>query len=144
MGYVFKTSIKQHDVLWLLKHVVGENRKVSITVRNDNGSQFIAKSVQEYLKEIKGNHEFTHISTPEENAYIEAFHSILERGLTSRYEFDSFFHAEIKIAQYMFTYNNIRKHGAIGLKTPQKAWNEYFGSFPTLTKPEVLLSLTIW
>ena len=135
MGYVFKTSIKQHDVLWLLRHVIGQNQEVEITIRNDNGSQFIAKSVREYLKEIKVNHEFTHISTPEENAYIEAFHSILERELTSRYEFDSFFHAEMKIAQYMFTYNNIRKHGAIGLKTPQQAWNEYFCSFPTDRQP---------
>ena len=84
------------------------------------------------------NHEFTHISTPEENAYIEAFHSILERELTSRYEFDSFFHAEMKIAQYKFTYNNIRKHGAIGLKTPQQAWNEYFCSFPTDRQPSAL------
>ena len=74
------------------------------------------------------NQEFSHISTPEDNAYIEAFHSILERELTSRYEFDSTFHAEMKIAQYMFTYNNIRKHGSIGLRTPQQAWNEYFSS----------------
>jgi putative transposase len=135
VGYVFKNSIKQHDVLWLLKHTVGKNQKVSITIRNDNGSQFIAKSVREYLKEIQVTHEFTHIATPEENAYIEAFHSILERELTSRYEFDSFYHAEMKIAQYMFTYNNIRKHRAIGLRTPQMAWNEYFGSLSTDRQP---------
>lgn len=131
VGYVFKNSIKQHDVLWLLKHAVGEKQEVSITIRNDNGSQFIAKSVREYLKEIQVNHEFTHIATPEENAYIEAFHSILERELTSRYEFDSFYHAEMKIAQYMFTYNNIRKHRALGLRTPQQVWNEYFVSLST-------------
>ena len=37
----------------------------------------------------------------------------------------------MKIAQYMFTYNNIRKHGSIGLRTPQQAWNEYFSSSST-------------
>lgn len=131
MGYVFKPSIKQHDVLWLLSGVIGVNQTRSITIRNDNGSQFIAKSVRKYLEEIKVNQEFSHISTPEDNAYIEAFHSILERELTSRYEFDSTFHAEMKIAQYMFTYNNIRKHGSIGLRTPQQAWNEYFSSSST-------------
>jgi putative transposase len=128
MGYVFKPSIKQHDVIWLLSGVIGIDQTKSITIRNDNGSQFIAKSVRKYLEEIKVNQEFSHIATPQDNSYIEAFHSILERELTSRYEFDSTFHAEMKIAQYMFTYNNIRKHGSIGLKTPQQAWNEYFSS----------------
>jgi transposase InsO family protein len=131
MGYVLKPSIKQHDVIWLLSGVIGTDQTTSITIRNDNGSQFIAKSVRKYLEEIKVNQEFSHIATPEDNSYIEAFHSILERELTSRYEFDSTFHAEMKIAQYMFTYNNIRKHGSIGLKTPHQAWNEYFSSPPT-------------
>lgn len=131
MGYVFKPSIKQHDVIWLLNGVIGINQTKSITIRNDNGSQFIATSVRKYLEEIKVNQEFSHIATPKDNSYIEAFHSILERELTSRYQFDSSFHAEMKIAQYMFTYNNIRKHGSIGLRTPQEAWNEYICSSPT-------------
>ncbi|MDD4426597.1 MAG: integrase core domain-containing protein, partial [Mariniphaga sp.] len=42
-----------------------------------------------------------------DNAYIEAFHSIMERELVSRYEFESFHHADMKIAQYIFTYNHI-------------------------------------
>jgi transposase InsO family protein len=138
MGYVFKPSIKQHDVIWLLTSVIGVDKTKSITIRNDNGSQFIAKSVRKYLEDIKVNQEFSHIATPEDNSYIEAFHSILERELTSRYEFDSSFHAEMKIAQYMFTYNNIRKHGSIGLKTPQEAWNEYFCSLSTDSHPVAL------
>jgi hypothetical protein len=64
----------------------------------NNNDRFITKSIREYLREIKVNHEFAYISTPVENAYIETFHSKLERKLTSRYEFDSYFHAEMKIA----------------------------------------------
>ena len=143
IGYVFKTSIRQHDVLWLLKNVLPEKANVSITIRNDNGSQFIAKSVREYLDEINVIHEFTHIATPQDNAYIEAFHSIMERELVSRYEFESFHHADMKIAQYIFTYNHIRKHGSLGLHTPASVWNEYFFSQPidkqpTAVKPEEL------
>ena len=102
VGYVFKQSIKQHDVLWLLKSILPEKANIPITIRNDNGSQFIALSVRGYLEEINVTHEFAHIATPEDNAYIEAFHSIMERELTSRYEFESFYHAEMKIAQYIF------------------------------------------
>ena len=143
LGYVFKQSIKQHDVLWLLKGILPEKANIPITIRNDNGSQFIALSVRGYLEEINVTHEFAHIATPEDNAYIEAFHSIMERELTSRYEFESFFHAEMKITQYIFTYNNIRKHGSLGLKIPQSVWNEYFSSLSSdkqqkAAKPENL------
>ena len=126
IGYVFKQRIRQHDVLWLLKNVLPEKANASITLRNDNGSRFIAKSVRAYLKEINVTHEFAHIATPEDNAYIEAFHSIMERELVSRYEFESFHHADMKIARYIFTYNHIRKHGSLGLRTPVAVWNEYF------------------
>jgi len=143
VGYVFKTSIRQHDVLWLLKNVLPEKANVPITIRNDNGSQFIAKSVRSYLDEINVVHEFAHIATPEDNAYIEAFHSIMQRELISRYEFESFHHADMKIAQYIFTYNNIRKHGSLGHQTPCSVWNAHFNSLSSdkqqiAAKPENL------
>ena len=100
-------------------------------------------SVRAYLDEINVIHEFTHVATPEDNAYIEAFHSIMERELVSRYEFESFHHADMKIAQYMFTYNHIRKHGSLALRTPAEVWNEYFfrqlsDKQPTAAMPEEL------
>ena len=139
VGYVFKKSIKQHDVLWLLKNILPEKANVPMTIRNDNGSQFIAKSVRSYLNDINVAHEFTHIATPQDNAYIEAFHSIMQRELISRYEFDSFYHADMKIAQYIFTYNHIRKHGSLKRRTPASVWNEYFNSLSS-DKPPIAVS----
>jgi transposase InsO family protein len=50
-----------------------------MSLRNDNGSQFIANAVREYLKE-KGIYQvFSHVATPQDNAYIEALHSNLQR-----------------------------------------------------------------
>jgi transposase InsO family protein len=138
VGYVFKKSIKQHDVLWLLKNILPQKANVPMTIRNDNGSQFIAKSVRAYLEEINVIHEFTHIATPQDNAYIEAFHSIMQKELISRYELESFYHAEMKIAQYIFTYNHIRKHGSLKQRTPASVWNEYFNSFSTDKQPIAL------
>ena len=131
VGHVFKTSIRQHDVLWLLKNTLPEKANVPITIRNDNGSQFIAKSVRSYLEQINVEHEFAHIATPEDNAYIEAFHSIMQRELISRYEFESFHHADMKISQYIFMYNNIRKHGSLGYQTPCSVWNAHLNSLST-------------
>jgi len=48
-------------------------------VRNDNGSQFEAQKVQEYFEENGVTQEFCKPATPEQNAHIESYHSILER-----------------------------------------------------------------
>ena len=50
-------------------------------IRIDNGSQFIAKNVREYLELIGVSQEFTHVATPEENAHIEAYHGILKKEI---------------------------------------------------------------
>lgn len=66
-----------------------EKANTPITLRNDNGSQFIAMSIRAYMEEITVIHEFTHITAPEDNAYIEDFRSIMERELVSRCVFRS-------------------------------------------------------
>jgi transposase InsO family protein len=65
-----------------------------VIIRNDNGSQFIAYSVRETLKQMEAHQEFTHVAKPEENAYIEAFHSIQQRELMDRFTFSSFYDAK--------------------------------------------------
>jgi transposase InsO family protein len=49
-----------------------------MSLRNDNGSQFITQAVRQYLKEKGILQEFSHVATPEDNAYIEALHSNLQ------------------------------------------------------------------
>ena len=71
-----------------------------VTIRNDNGSQFIANNVKQYLRAAEANQELTHIATPEDNSYIEAFHSIVQREVIYRFEFDTFYHAKHTSAAY--------------------------------------------
>ena len=52
-----------------------------MTIRNDNSSQFIAIAVRSFLKEKGVLQEFSHVATPEDNAYIEALHSKLQRAV---------------------------------------------------------------
>jgi putative transposase len=59
-------------------------------VRNNNGSQIIANDIKQFLKTAKAKQEFTHIAIPQENAYIEAFHSIVQREVIDRFEFRSY------------------------------------------------------
>jgi putative transposase len=125
LNYVFKNSIKQNDVIWLMSSIVGNEKTQGISIRNDNGFQFLANKVRIYLNEIGSNQEFTHIATPEENSYIEAFHSIMARELVSHYEFDSFDHAEVKMAQWMHFFNQVRRHGKIKHQTPAQKLANY-------------------
>ena len=126
IGHLFKTSIKQHDVKYLLMRTLGKYDTTGIIIRSDNGSQFIATSVRNWISDMKMVQEFTHVATPKDNAYIEAFHSIMQRDFISRYQLDDFVEADIKIKKYINTYNIIRKHGSLNYKTPQQIWNEYY------------------
>jgi transposase InsO family protein len=74
--------------------------------------------VRQFLKDKGVNQEFTHVATPEENAYIEALHSNVQREVVERFEFESIYHAQMIFNRYYDWYNNHRKHGALGRKSP--------------------------
>jgi len=69
----FSFSIKQDTVIAFLSHLcLGLQHPENVFIRRDNGSQFTANSVREYLGLIGVQQEFTSVATPEENAHIEA------------------------------------------------------------------------
>lgn len=78
LNWIFQRSIRKMDVINLFRLIDQEYGIKNVIIRNDNGSQFIANDVKNYLKSAQAKQEFTHIATPEENSYIEAFHSILQ------------------------------------------------------------------
>lgn len=81
----FSFTIKQKDVINLLSSMFDQYKYPdNVVIRSDNGSQFIAKSVREYLSLIGVEQEFTHVATPEENAHVEAYHGILKKGLIDK------------------------------------------------------------
>ena len=130
LAHILKASMRQHDVILLLDGILQQYKCEGISLRNDNGSQFIAHSVRGYLKDQNIYQEFTHIATPEENGYIEAFHSNLERDVIKRYWFDSFSYAKWKLNDYMFHYNNRRRHRSLKKLSPVNYWTMMFPDFP--------------
>jgi putative transposase len=87
-------------VIILLSLLLLEYKIEGITIRNDNGSQFIANVVRQFLKDKDVTQEFTHVATPEENAYIEALHSNIQREVVKRFEFESIYHAQMIFNRY--------------------------------------------
>jgi transposase InsO family protein len=128
LDHIFQGSIKKIDVIKMIGRIDLIHGLKGVTVRNDNGSQFIANKVRHYLCTLEANQEFTHFATPEENSYIEAFHSILEREVIQRFEFESFYEAKLTFDAYVNFYNNKRQHWSLKRKTPMQVWNEYYES----------------
>lgn len=94
LAWLFQNSIRQIDLINLLRRVNQAHELKGVILRNDNGSQFIAHSVRNFLKGSEIRQEFTHVATPEENSYIEAFHSILEHDVIERNEFESYYESD--------------------------------------------------
>lgn len=122
---IFQRSIRKIDVINIFRRINNTYGIKGVTVRNDNGSQFIANDVRQLLKRAEARQEFTHIATPEENSYIEAFHSIIDREVIQRFEFSGYYDAKLTFEAHLEWYNHSRKHGSIGRIPPQKKWDEY-------------------
>jgi putative transposase len=128
--HMLKANIKKGDVLVMLSLMLLEYKAEGMSLRNDNGSQFIAQAVRQYLKEKGILQEFSHVATPEDNAFIEALHSNLQREVIDRFEFDSLYHAQLIIDRYYKWYNNKRRHGSLQRKTPNAVYDHYFNPNP--------------
>jgi len=121
----FSFSIKQAKVIDFLSDMLEALKyPESIVIRSDNGSQFIAKSVREYLELIGVEQQFTHIATPEENAHIEAYHGILKKEVFKRVDYRTFGEIQQILKRYVIFYNNHRLHGLLGRITPMEKWNQ--------------------
>ena len=123
--HMLRKNIKKGDVLLMLSLMLLEYKAEGMSLRNDNGSLFIAQAIREYLKEKGVYQEFSNVATPEDNAYIEALHSNLQREVIDRFEFDSIFHVQLVIDRYYKWYNEKRRHGSLGRKSPETAWKNY-------------------
>jgi putative transposase len=108
-----KEDIKKTLQKALLKRGVHKQEEHTLVVRTDNGSQFTSKAFYDFCEQAKVEHERIPPRTPDKNAYIESFHSILERECYQRNCFESFEEAFTTVDRFMRYYNNRRIHGSL-------------------------------
>ena len=102
------------------------NRGISVTIRSDNGSQFVAKIVRKHLQDNQIFQEFIKPATPEQNGYIESFHSTVEKLVCQKFEFESLAHAKAVFQDFYETYNSKRILKCLLFHTPDEfleLWN---------------------
>lgn len=89
-------------------------------IRTDNGPQFVSDLFAQQCEALSVTHERIPPRTPDLNAHIESFHSILEAECYSRHEFETFKDAYEAIGNYMEFYNERRRHGSLGQMSPAR------------------------
>lgn len=96
-------------------------------IRSDNGPQFLSHAFGDMCAdEIRPlEHERIPPKTPNMNAYIESFHSLLERDVYAKMDFETFQEAYEAVDQYIEFYNERRFHGSLYKLSPKQyleAW----------------------
>lgn len=103
----------------LLKRKVYEQEN-QLIIRTDNGPQFISNKFYEFSKQSGFEHERIPNKTPNKNAYIESFHSILERECYQRNCFETYEEAFSEVDAFVRYYNTQRIHGSLNDRSPKE------------------------
>jgi len=113
-------SLTHKDVLEVLNDLFLEHG-VPVHIRSDNGSEFTAKKVREYLSKPEIKPLFIEPGSPWENGYIESFNGKMRDELLAGEIFYSIIEARVIIEQWRWHYNQIRPHSALGYRPPTPA-----------------------
>ena len=87
-------------------------------IRSDNGPEFTARAVREWLDRLGVKTSFIEPGSPWENGYIESFNGKLRDELLDREIFTTLIEAKVLIADWRREYNQVRPHSAKGYKPP--------------------------
>jgi len=89
-------------------------------LRSDNGSEFVARSVREWLNRLGIEVSYVEPGSPWQNGYVESFHSKLRDEFLSREVFENVAAARRQTAAWRDDYNHQRPHGSLGYQTPSE------------------------
>jgi putative transposase len=110
-------GMKSRDVLEILDELMAE-RGVPKHVRCDNGSEFIAEELRDWLQSKGVEPLYIEPGSPWQNGYIESFNGKLRDECLNQEVFLSKTEAQVVVDWYRDVYNQERPHSALGGKTP--------------------------
>ena len=110
-------SITAEDVVDTLARLFDQRGEPGY-IRSDNGPEFIAEALKEWLAISGVKTLYIEPGSPWENAYSETFISRLRDELLERELFVNLKEAQVLLEDYRDQYNHHRPHGALGYLTP--------------------------
>ena len=93
-------------------------RGVPSYIRSDNGPEFIAEAVRDWIKAVGAKTAYIEPGSPWENGYCESFNGRMRDELLNRKIFYSMREAQNIIERWRSHYNTKRPHSALGYRPP--------------------------
>ena len=110
-------GITSEDVIDTLAELFSM-RGVPTAIRSDNGPEFVARAIQDWLAKVGVGTLYIEPGSPWQNGYAESFHSRFRDEFLNREEFENVAEARRLTAAWKDDYNHHRPHGSLGYTTP--------------------------
>lgn len=117
LGLHVARSFKAADVVRIIEGLTAV-RGCPVAIRSDNGPEFVAKAIREWLAAAGTRTLYIEPGSPWENPFIESFHSRLRDELLKREDFHSVREARVVLQDHRTYYNNARPHSSLSYATP--------------------------
>ena len=112
-------ALKSKDVLDALAEAMAE-RGVPGHLRSDNGPEFIAKDVQDWLAEMGIATIYIEPGSPWQYGHVESFHNRLRDECLNQELFLSLPEARLVIEEWRRFYNRVHPHSRLGFQSPDQ------------------------
>ena len=112
-----RRKLNSQDVL----HVLGKlfvSHGPPQHIRSDNGPEFIAQAVRDWLGKLDVKTLYIEPGSPWENGYCESFNGKLRDECLNREIFYTLQEAQVLIEQWRRFYNTERPHSSLGYRPP--------------------------
>ena len=123
-------ELTSSEKLWHLRHNTGYLATAQIIhfdrtvgkpmalIRCDNGPEFIAQNVRDWIAAVGAKTAYIEPGSPWENGYCESFNARFRDELLNGEIFYTLKEARIVIEQWRKHYNTVRPHSALGYQPP--------------------------
>lgn len=112
-----RRKLNSQDVLYVLAKLFLRHGPPQ-HIRSDNGPEFVAKAVRQWLTRLHVKKLFITPGSPWENGYNESFNGKLRDECLNMEIFTTLKEAQVLIEQWRNFYNTQRPHSALGYRPP--------------------------
>jgi putative transposase len=119
LGIEVDLSLPSTRVIRSLDQII-EWRGKPDALRCDNGPEYISQKLVNWANQRHITLIYTQPGKPTQNAYIERFNRTARHEWLDLHLFESVEHAQNLATQWLWTYNNVRPHSAIGGVPPRR------------------------
>lgn len=134
LGILVARSITASGVVGFLE-VLMLKRGQPEHVRSDNGPEFVAETLKQWLSAAGIQTQYIEPGSPWENGHVESFHGTLRGGCLNREVFGNLLEAKVLVEEWRRQYNEQRPHSALGYQTPRQYARQFNSKLRVATLP---------